>query len=35
MEIRTKSQALQKQNEATQMEKERFQQDINAQMSKI
>ena len=35
MEIRTKSQALQKQNEATNMERERFNQDINAQMNKF
>jgi hypothetical protein len=35
MEIRTKSQALQKQNEATNMERERFNQDINAQLNKF
>lgn len=35
MEIRTKSQALQKQNEATNMERGRFDQDINAQLSKF
>jgi len=35
MEIRTKQQAHQKQNEATNMEKDRFQQDINAQMKKM
>lgn len=35
MEIRNKSQAHQKQNEATQIEKERFQKDISSQMQKI
>lgn len=35
MEIRTKSQALQKQNEATNLERDRFGQDINAQMNKF
>ena len=35
MEIRNKSQAHQKQNEATQMEKERFQTDIGQQFKKI
>ena len=35
MEIRNKSQAHQKQNEATQLEKERFQKDISAQMMKL
>jgi len=35
MEIRNKSQAHQKQNEATQLEKERFQKDIGQQMNKI
>mmetsp|Transcript_31719 Transcript_31719/g.48598 ORF Transcript_31719/g.48598 Transcript_31719/m.48598 type:complete len:130 (+) Transcript_31719:2322-2711(+) len=35
MEIRQKQQAHQKQNEATNLEKDRFQNDINAQMQKM